>query len=125
MMVRYPAEFKPFAYHLHRRGFKIQVISEAIGASTRTVWRWILEIRGSKLSMKGWQRKRPQRWGYRYMAPHLRGKIKLFGRLPYEHQSLVARAKEAFMRLLRWLYFRDKLGGYLDLEACLRGEEPP
>jgi len=125
MWVRYPLEFKPFAYHLNRRGYGIHVIAEAIGASTRTVHRWIIEVRGSLKGMRGWRRKLPSRLPCNYIAPHLKGKIKLWGRLPKEHQHLVASVKQAFMRLCRWLYFRDKEGGYLDLEACLRGEEPP
>jgi len=123
--LRYPVEFKPFSYQLHRRGFPIHVIAEAIGASTRTVHRWIVEIRRAKLTMKGWVRKRPSRTGFNYLAPHLRGKIKLWGRLPWEHTHLVQSAKQCFQRLLRWIYFRDHLNGYLDLEACLKGEEPP
>jgi hypothetical protein len=120
----YPVEFKSFAYLLNKRGFGIHVLAEAIGASTRTVHKWVVEIRGSLKGMSGWVRKRKQRMGYSYIAPHLRGKIKLWGRLPHEHSFMVAKARECFQRLLRWIYFRDH-HGYLDLYACLRGEEPP
>jgi len=119
--IRYPSQFKSFAFKLHYIGVPTYVIARALGCSTKTVWKWVVTLRdGHKVTRRGWRRKYPNRFGVP-IEPHLKGKIKAHG-LPRD--GTVQRVREAFQRLLRWIHFMEA-GGYLDLEACLRGEEPP
>jgi biotin synthase-related radical SAM superfamily protein len=120
MYKRYPHEFKHFAIALNRRRVGTQIIAQALGCSTKTVWKWIVNYRG-KLGRHHWVRKRAGG----YVEIRFRGKIKHFGRSMIEHRWLVNNIKECFMRLVRWIYYRDVLGGELDMQACMDGEEPP
>jgi hypothetical protein len=120
--IRYPSEFKSFSVILNRRYLvRSYEIAEALGCSTRTVWKWIVSARENrKLSRKGWRRRYLNAVGG-YVEPHVRGKIKPWGR---PHAGSTELIREAYRRLLRWIWFRRN-GGFLDLEACARGEEPP
>jgi hypothetical protein len=125
--IRYPPEFKSFAFTLRSRyRIPVHIIAGALGCSTRTVWKWIVACRdGQKLSRRGWRRKYANMYGA-LIEPALRRvvKIKPWGKHPAHVQHTIEMVREAFRRLLRWIHFRDS-GGYLDLIACAEGEEPP
>jgi hypothetical protein len=124
---RYPPEFKSFGFLLrYRYSIPVYITAEALGCSTRTVWKWIVGCRGGmKISRRGWRRRYTNMLGAP-VEPHLRRmvKIKPWGRHPAFRQYTVEMVREAFRRLLRWIHFRDS-GGYLDLQACADGDEPP
>jgi len=116
----YPSEFKSLSLLLWRRyHVRTHTIAEALGCSRRTVWRWIVHIKGGKLGRRGWQRKFPCSAPFDYTEDHIKARM---GWWSNHHNPGIVR--EAFRRLIRWMVYRDS-GGHLDLIACAEGEEPP
>jgi len=111
--MRYPLEFKYLSYKLNQKGVGTHVIAKTIGCSSKTVWNWVVAFRGGKkLTRKGWARRRGDLLSQRWFRE---GKIKF----------TVRAIGECFQRLVRWMFFRDYQGGWLDWDAILAGEEPP
>ena len=99
---RYAPEVKSFSFILHRRGVRSYVIARALGASTRSVCKWINDIRGSPLGLR---------------AKRIRKN--------YPFDTYPTKVHNAFARLARWLVFRSKSGWMENLEKIASGVEPP
>jgi orotate phosphoribosyltransferase-like protein len=57
------AGIRVFIKKSYKKGFKTYEISQAIGTSTRTVWKIIIKARnGKKITRKGWVRNLPKNW---------------------------------------------------------------
>jgi len=102
----YSGEFKAVSFILyHRHRVRVHHIAQVIGASTKTVWTWIVRLRrGLKLGRRGWIRRKNS--------------------VPFMYSIGAVRLAKVFQALIRWMRYRAN-GGSLDLDAVLRGEEPP
>jgi len=102
----YPGEYKAVSFLLyHRHRVRVHHIAQVLGASTKTVWTWIVRLRrGLKLGRRTWIRRKNS--------------------VPYIHSIGAVRLAKVFQALIRWMRYRAN-GGSLDLAAILRGEEPP
>ncbi|MEM2772543.1 MAG: helix-turn-helix domain-containing protein [Candidatus Pacearchaeota archaeon] len=98
----YKPEFKIISWKLYQKGFKTYEIANALGTSTRTVWKWILKHRNNrKISRKGWRR----RWGNNRRLTSV--KIK---RIQY--------IQRVFFNLMDWLQNAE----ILDFDAIVEGK---
>ena len=107
---RYRKEFKAFAVFLHKNYYvRTYEIAQALGCSTRTVWKWILDYRlGNKLSRKG----------KRIRSDKYLKNVKINYR--------INKIRQAFQNLLLWLnakILHPELE--LNLFAIAEGERPP
>jgi len=102
---KYIPEVKAVVIRLYNHDYKTHIISRGWkltgnhGLSTKTISNWIKKVK-------------------------IHSPINSVRRRIKNTWASVSHVKIIFENLVRWLRFRDK-GGYLDLDACLRGERPP
>jgi len=118
-------EVRAFISALYGRGFRIHEIAKAWEVSTRTVWLTLVKVRGGRRLGKN---RSPAR---RPLSPDVLVERRVVGGWWERKVKTIRYSKHRlhFLRaalalLLRWLSYRER-GGHLDLEAALRGEEPP
>ena len=93
---------KAFVIKLYKKGFKTHEIADALGVSTRTIWKTIVKYRnGKKITRKGWSRRIPKFWR------HTSVKIK--------RSEII---QKLFFNLLDWLQNAETL----DLDAVVEGK---